>query len=246
MSNTIEERSAATSVCQSCSAPQDGRARFCTECGAPMPGQLPDMAASIPAQREEQSEESATTALPVLLSSREARAVPTVTAAPPTGRSRIKVVTLVLAVLVFLAGVVVLGLDARATHQALDETRQSLRATEATLASTQSELATAETELATTLTDLTGTKTELASVEKALADVKKQLAGKEQDLRGVRNNLAEVKSSVTIQAGQIETLKNCLNGVSIALSDAAYGDYSAALSALQAVEVSCDKAYALF
>jgi hypothetical protein len=50
---------------------------------------------------------------------------------------------------------------------------------------------------------------------------------------------------VTIQAGQIETLKSCLSGVSIALSDLASGDYSGTIAALEAVQVSCHSAYAL-
>lgn len=59
------------------------------------------------------------------------------------------------------------------------------------------------------------------------------------------NHAADVKSSLTIKSGQIETLKSCLNGVSIALTDLAYSDYAGAISALNAVKVSCHSAYAL-
>jgi hypothetical protein len=45
----------------------------------------------------------------------------------------------------------------------------------------------------------------------------------------VRNNLKDAKSTLTIRSGQIETLKSCLNGVTVALGDLADGDYAQAL-----------------
>ena len=75
-----------------------------------------------------------------------------------------------------------------------------------------------------------------------LATTQKGLAAKEQDLTGVRNSLTDAKSSITMKSGQIETLKNCLRGVSIALTDYANGDYAGTIAALDAVRGSCDSA----
>lgn len=61
----------------------------------------------------------------------------------------------------------------------------------------------------------------------------------------MQNSLTDAKSRLTMQSGQIETLKACPTGVSIAFRDVADGDYLGAVSALQAVKVSCDAAYAM-
>ena len=144
----------------------------------------------------------------------------------------------VLTVLTVLAAVGVLALNDQGTHQRLTRSSQALKASQAQLKATR-------VKLADTVTQLTGVKTDLASTQTTLTTTKKALAAKEQDLRGVQNNLSDVKSSLTIKSGQVETLKSCLNGVSIALRDYANGDYAGTVSALGAVQVSCNSAYAL-
>jgi len=80
-------------------------------------------------------------------------------------------------------------------------------------------------------------------VEAELSSEVKRLQSAQKELAGVRGSLNEANTKVNLQASQIETLKSCLNGVSAALHYAAYSDYDAAIAALEAVEVSCDKAY---
>jgi hypothetical protein len=60
---------------------------------------------------------------------------------------------------------------------------------------------------------------------------KQSLAEVKQRLGGVTNSLSDARSRLNIQSGQIETLKSCLNGVSTALTDVAYEDYTSAVSA---------------
>jgi hypothetical protein len=75
------------------------------------------------------------------------------------------------------------------------------------------------------------------------ARVQKALSTAQAQFRGVRTSLSDANGRINVQSGQIETLKSCLNGVSIALNDVAYNDYSGAVSALDAVRVSCRAAY---
>jgi hypothetical protein len=93
---------------------------------------------------------------------------------------------------------------------------------------------------------LATTQSDLSQAQAALAATKQALMAKQQELAGVRNNLSDVKDSLNTRSRQIERFKSCLSGVSIGLNDGAYGDCSAAVSALQAVDVSCKTAYALF
>jgi hypothetical protein len=65
-------------------------------------------------------------------------------------------------------------------------------------------------------------------------------------LKGLQTSLNDVQTQVSLQAGQIDVLKTCLDGVSNALSYAAYGQYSAAINSLNAVNSECETAYALF
>ena len=199
--------------CAHCGSPVNSQALYCTECGTALPKRTPD-----------------TVVLPLQRTAPETRSEP-----EPVRRSRVRRSLVALAGVGLVAGVAVLAVDDRGAHQQLTRTRGALHSTQATLHSTQAQLSQAQADLAGANADLTRTKASLSSVQATLKT-------KEQALAGVQNSLTDAKNSVTVQAGQIETLKSCLNGVRIALSDVAYGDYSGALSALDAVQVSCNAA----
>jgi hypothetical protein len=230
-------------MCTSCAAVQPADARFCAECGTPMT-RAADGEGLIPSQRAVESIESIENpAEPSVAASAPPVSGNGLPAVGPTSRRRM-MITVVAGVAV-LAAVAVLALNDRGTHSRLAASRAAFASSQGHLKATKAELATTVAELIQTKSDLTTANGDLETTKATLAATQKSLAAKEQDLVGVRNNLNQVKNSVTIQAAQIETLKSCLNGVSIALSDAAYGDYSSAIAALDAVRVSCNAAYDL-
>jgi hypothetical protein len=121
----------------------------------------------------------------------------------------------------------------------LDATRGELASTRIDLERTSATLRTTEADLVATDGALVSATTERDALE---ADLDARLA----ELEGVRGSLGDARSRLDLQAGQIETLKSCLNGVSSALSFAAYEDFVSAMAALDAVQVSCDRASDLF
>jgi septal ring factor EnvC (AmiA/AmiB activator) len=142
---------------------------------------------------------------------------------------------LVLTALALAAGVIVLGVNDLQTHHQLRDTRLDLAATQSSLRLVRDDLSAARS-------NLINSQTQLGATRKSLSASEAKLATAEQDLQGLRNSLSDAKGRVTVQSGQIEALKSCLNGVSIALRDAANLDYVSAVSALDAVQVSCDVA----
>lgn len=114
------------------------------------------------------------------------------------------------------------------------------------LSSTREELLATNTELDSTRTSLTGTTEQLVSVKATLATKEADLRASQRQLRGVQGTLDDAESRLDLQSNQIATLKSCLNGVTDAMNYAAYNDYGAAIAALDAVQVSCERAYALF
>ena len=208
------------SPCAQCGQPIAGSARFCGACGAVAPD--PEAAVSpIP--------------FPRIDTEPETRPVELGEFTRPS-RRRVVVPILWTVLAATLVSAALLGWNdvqthhhLTATHGHLTSARSSLTRVGADLSATQTRLAATQSELDTTQADLDQTKQSLAAVK--------------QRLGGVSNSLSDAKSRLNVQSGQIETLKSCLNGVSLALSDAAYGDYSSAVSALDAVRVSCDAAY---
>jgi len=153
-------------------------------------------------------------------------------------RSRRGLIAKILVAASVVGAFTVLALNDLDAHQNLTRSQQNY-------STSQSHLKATRATLTETTTQLTSVQRELKSTTSALATSKTALAAKEQALTGVQNNLNDAKSSLTIKSGQVETLKSCLTGVSIAFSDFANGDYSGTISALQAVKVSCDAATAL-
>lgn len=114
------------------------------------------------------------------------------------------------------------------------------------LAGSRSELERTSDQLGTTWAELDTTKEALASSTSERDAVRSELDATLAELAGLRGSLGDAQDRLNLQAGQIETLKSCLNGVSEALGHAAYDDYRSAVAALDAVEVSCDRASEMF
>lgn len=100
--------------------------------------------------------------------------------------------------------------------------------------------------LAETMQSLDETTEELTSTRSDLGEVRGRLRKATRELKGVRGTLQEAQGRLELQAGQIETLKSCLNGVAAAFESLVYEDYFGAAGALQAVEFSCEQAFQLF
>jgi hypothetical protein len=121
-----------------------------------------------------------------------------------------------------------------------------------TLEQTRDDLTARQVDLNQTSAVLDDTESELADTESALAattDERDQLEGRvrslKTSLRGVRGTLDKAQANLELQAGQISTLKTCLNGVSIAFDRVLRFDYRGAAAALQSVETPCNEAFAL-
>lgn len=121
----------------------------------------------------------------------------------------------------------------------LDHTNGVVSASAATLRTTQGDLASTKAELVDTKTQLAATTTERDAL-------RTERDAQSSELSGVKGSLSDAQSRTNLLAGQIETLKSCLNGVSSSLSYFADEYYTSALAALEAVSVSCDKAGDLF
>jgi hypothetical protein len=224
--------------CHSCGAAQDLTTRFCAECGAAAAG--PGAASSGPlTQHSTPTLMLAVRESPDLQPPFGATSEPLHTASvlPPNSphKPRRGLAVKILAAASVLAAVAGLAWNDQSTHQRLTKNTIAYSAS-------QSQLKTTRTTLANTVTQLTGVKSNLTSTESALTTTKAALLAKEQDLTGVQNNLNDAKSNLTIKAGQVETLKNCLTGVMIALRDYANADYSGTIAALDSVHVSCTTA----
>ena len=161
--------------------------------------------------------------------------VPAPTGAPPPRRSRGRTVVAVLLVLVLLGLATAAGFWQKQTH---DE----LLAAKAQLDSTQGQLAQRSAALSDVEGQLDQTRNRLFDTRGRLSEVQDSLDQKLKQLRGLKGSLTNAQSRLDLQANQIETLKNCLNGVSSSLGYAASNNYTAALAALDAVQVSCQRA----
>jgi len=169
----------------------------------------------------------------------EAPVEPAVATAKPASRRALRRWLTAGACLV-VACLVALGVVAYfSTKSDLTDTRNKLKSTSATLASTQGKLE-------ETLATLTHTQSDLSSTQHQRDDLQNSLNDANAKLAGLQNSLNDANTRVNGQASQIETLKACLAGVLTALSDSANFDYDGAISALNAVQVSCTEAGKLF
>jgi hypothetical protein len=207
-------------ACPECGQAVPESAQFCGACGAATSVLDAAPTSPIPFPRADAAPEAATPELET------AERVP--------GRNPwVPILGTVLAVALVVAALLVWN-DA--------QTHNHLTATSRRLVSTRSSLVGATADLSRTQSRLATTQTQLDSSDADLEQTKKSLATAKQQLSGVSNSLSDAKSRLNIESSQIETLKSCLNGVTTALSDVAYGDVTSAVSALDAVQVSCDAA----
>ncbi|MGZ4601539.1 MAG: hypothetical protein ACXVYY_09055 [Oryzihumus sp.] len=139
------------------------------------------------------------------------------------------------------ASLVALG---AATWGVLDDLhlRSGLESKRRALTATQHFLSDTQAKLTDTTAQLGETKQKLASTQSNLASKTKALAASQAALQGAQRSLTDANGRIDVQSGQIVTLKTCLGGVSTALHDLAYDDYSGVISALDAVQVSCQAA----
>lgn len=240
-----------TTACPVCAAPAAPGWVFCGACGAALPatsggaGAAPDAevvplhasAATGPTTRAEPDPGTGEAVREGLLPA--AVAPPGATPAPAvTRRWRRHLRPIAVGLLVAVLAAVGIATDVGVRNR-LDETRDRLARTAKSLDETTAALKESRAELATTKSTLSST---IAERDRLKADLDARVA----ELAGVRGTLNEAQNRLNLQAGQIETLKSCLNGVVQALGYAAYEDYYSALASLRAVEVSCQNAQALF
>jgi hypothetical protein len=217
--------------CSNCGSNAEAEWQFCKACGGALANR-PRMAAGIEESVDVIPFPSASDASPVVLQAVDA---PTRT---PDGRWRRRGL-IGAAILVALALLTVGVMRDVGTRDRLGKTRQALEAARVDLKSTKASLTTTRSELTTRTSELTSRTAERDGL-------KKELDARIAELAGVRGTLSQSENRVNIQAGQIETLKSCLNGVTNALVYAADSDYVSAVASLESVQVSCDTASKLF
>jgi hypothetical protein len=221
--------------CVQCGAQADAAWEFCGACGHRMENRTGPV--PFPTQLEPQ-EPTAMVILAESAPSASTGALVTLTSEEPIApsRPRVRGVLFGMLLIVLVAGAAIASYLYKVTSDDLDSTR-------AELASTQESLETTKANLATSQRSLDDTKAGLVATTGDLQDSEQKLRAARQQLKGLHGSLENAQDRLDLQANQIETLKTCLNGVSSALSYVAYSDYSAAIAALNAVEVSCNRAY---
>jgi uncharacterized membrane-anchored protein YhcB (DUF1043 family) len=170
-----------------------------------------------------------------------------------------KIVAVVTMGLAIGVGLATGGFLWRTTHVSLvaselvvAQTQDELNARTTALEVVEQELADTSAELAETARTLTATQRDLESEKQRAITAEEErdtLAGAldatQTELQGVRGTLDDTRSRVELQAGQIRTLRSCLNGVLLALNYIAYDDWYSAVAALEAVDSSCRDAVEL-
>jgi hypothetical protein len=216
--------------CSNCHRPVEAEWAFCEGCGAVLPHHgLPKAAGD--------AVETPVAPIPLFPESREPASMPlqTESAEPALGRHtpRRWIWPVVLGATITIA----LGLGTY-LYMTLEGARDDLTSTQTDLDRTATSLSVTQDQLAETEGELSETTAERNQLEGKVRSLKA-------DLRGVRGTLNEANADLELQAGQISTLKTCLNGVSIAFDRVLDFDYRGAAAALQSVECACNEAFAL-
>lgn len=233
----------ATTRCARCGAEAGVAWAFCGACGKPLDSQI----VRHPAPEYEAREAAGLTIMDTAaLPSSTALAATPLTSAPGSGealprhrRSPFKVALYSLAVVLLLALVAGAGYVYQQTANDLENTRVEL-------ADSQDELETTSATLSETESSLADSQQDLSDLTGVLRSTKSRLQAANQELAGIRGSLDSAQDRLDLQANQIETLKTCLDGVTNAMGYAAYDNYGAAIASLEAVEVSCNRAFGLF
>ena len=225
-SNCGEALGAGWKFCEHCGAVVDGQCTATTKSGTRCKRKAQPGEAFCATHAETATAVSETAPLPAV------GAVPAAVAPePPPGpppemvvtrerrdRSAVKVAVLAAAAAVLLLGLVLGVLNSVGTHRRLDDTREDLTATQRTLDATKAELATRTTER---------------------DDLRTKLTAAENELGGTKQSLSETRTRVDAQAGQIDTLKTCLDGVLTALAAETAEE---AVRVLDSIENACERA----
>lgn len=125
------------------------------------------------------------------------------------------------------------------TRDDLTDTRADLASTSETLASTEETLEETSSELEETTDTLEKTEQQLQTRTDERDALQSEVQSLETHLEGVRGSLANAEERISLQSGEITNLRSCLQGVGNALVYLADGYLSAALGAIEAVEISC-------
>lgn len=221
--------------CTHCGAQAEPSWGFCGTCGKPLDTSAPS--AEEPPNRAVDGDQDGWGT--VVLANPAHAAVPVNVSAPPPQRRRRSPAAITLYT---LGAVALLSLIAGASY-AHQQTRNDLDNTRAELATTQDKLDTTSTTLVETEDSLADSRSELADTTDQLQQAQNRLRAARRQLSGLQGSLDNAQDRLDLQANQIETLKSCLDGVTSAMSYAAYSNYDAAIAALDAVEVSCNRAY---
>jgi hypothetical protein len=155
------------------------------------------------------------------------------------GRPAWEIVVAIGLAVILLSGLVLWGVNDYGTHQKLRETRGALALTSARLHSTTAALASTKATLAQRDAQVTNLIAIRRKLLHELGITRKQLAE-------ARGSLSHARSQISLQAGQITSLKTCLGGVNLALNDLWNYDYSGMASALGAVQGACNQSSAMF
>jgi hypothetical protein len=159
---------------------------------------------------------------------------------PPSRERKVFVVGAVVVAVALLSTGVWYHLDVRTGLT------RSLATTRSRLTSTSARLARSDADLATTRADLVKRTAERDAARSSAAQLQKVKQALQNRIKGLRGSLQNSRQQVELQAGQIEVLKTCLGGVSVALTDVLQEDYLGAADALTAVQDQCNSAFALF
>lgn len=240
--STAPATSAARRWCVQCGAEAETSWGYCGSCGGRLdrghPVQDTDCA---PVLGQDPTDNAA--AGTVVLAEPLARPVPALAHGPATPRRRRRSP---LAITTYsLVAVLVLGLAGLAGYE-YQQTSNELDATHAELVATKQQLDTTSATLVETEESLEESQSELSETTDQLQDTEARLRTARRELSGLEGSLENAQDRLDLQANQIETLKICLEGVTNAMGYAAYSDYGAAIASLEAVEVSCQRAYELF
>ena len=228
MSSTLHDETLTSPAdqCPSCGRPLESGWTFCGRCGGALAVAVPDGAAGRVV--EETHAPSAADMTGEMAGDLDGDDAGATSSRGPLRRAVLPLVAAALAV-----GIAVVAAVGWAKFQSTSEE----------LSVTRSTLRVASAELVETSDALDDTRRILTSTEDDLEISEGDLERVRSELRRTEGSLSSAQSRMDLQANQIATLRTCLDGVSNALSYAAYSQYGQAVAELNAVEVACDKAY---
>lgn len=237
LTDGVQAHAASMRFCTHCGAEAEASWAFCGDCGMPLNHLAAAADYATPVRTEGENRETEDWTALVL-------ADPTQDVEPLNGSARPPRQRPALVALYMIGAFAVLALIAGAGYQYL-QVRDDLEQTRTELTATERQLDTTRSTLADTQESLASSNDELDKITGELQQTTNRLRAARRELSGLEGSLNNAQNRLDLQANQIETLRTCLDGVTSALSYVAYSNYSAAIAALDAVEISCNRAYDL-